>query len=81
MGWYKDIKIVLDQEPEVWLSYLYGQQLENLPHLTRTKPKYRGAIIQVAKFFGYLLRDLQFRQTKKNASDNRKIASHTQGPR
>lgn len=66
MGWYKDIKAILEQEPEVWLSYIYGQQLENIPHLTRVKPKYRGWPIQVAKFFKSLLCNVRFHKIKKN---------------
>lgn len=49
-------KALLKEEPEVWINYLHGQQLENLPHLLRERPRYRGLVLQIAKFAGSLLR-------------------------
>ncbi len=54
--WYKDIKKVLAGESEIWLHYLLGQQLDNLPHLTESKPKYRGLPVQLLKFSYILIR-------------------------
>lgn len=62
MGWYKDIKTILAQEPETWLAYLYGKHLENMPHLTRTPPRYRGLSFQLARFFLHILRHFGIRQ-------------------
>ena len=62
MGWYKEIKAILEREPEIWLSYLHGQQLWNIPHLTRARPRYRGLFFQVAKFIKHLLIYLRVRQ-------------------
>ena len=59
MSWFKDIKKILEQEPEHWLAYLHGQQLDNLPHLLKEKPRYRGFILQVAKYGATLLRGMQ----------------------
>ncbi|WP_405420700.1 hypothetical protein [Marinobacter flavimaris] len=56
MGWYKDINAILEQEPETWLAYLYGQQLENMPHLTRIKPKARGLVLRICRYFLFLMR-------------------------
>ncbi|MGA6102024.1 hypothetical protein ACPESL_07555 [Psychrobacter pocilloporae] len=54
IGWYKSIKKILKEEPELWLSYIHGQQLENVTHLTGIKPRYRGLPLQLMKF-SYLL--------------------------
>lgn len=62
MIWYKRLKAILEGEPEWWLAYLHGQQIENLPVLTRKKPRFRGFILQIAKYFFILLRDLRFTQ-------------------
>lgn len=62
MGWYRDLKAVLAGEPETWLCYLYGQQTSNLPLLTEKKPRYRGFLLQVAKFGATLLRDFRFKK-------------------
>jgi len=56
MGWYKDINAILEQEPESWLAYVYGQQLENLPHLTSTKPRFRGLVLRLCGYFLFLVR-------------------------
>lgn len=60
--WYSNIQAILHGEPETWIAYLYGQQLENMPHLTRSKPRLRGAIPRLALFFLFLLRHHQLRQ-------------------
>lgn len=54
--WYKNIKAILKGEPELWLAYLQGQQLENLPHLTGKKSRYRGLSLQLSKFSYLLIR-------------------------
>jgi len=56
IGWYKSIKAILKNEPELWLAYLHGQQLDNIPHLTESKPRYRGLPLQLLKFSYTLLR-------------------------
>jgi hypothetical protein len=62
MGWYRDLKAVLAGEPEPWLAYLHGQQLDNLSLLKTKRPRYRGLVLQVAKYVTFLLRDLKFNQ-------------------
>lgn len=54
MGWYKDINSILEQQPEAWLAYLYGQQLENLRTLRGRKPPYTGFVLQLFKFFYHI---------------------------
>lgn len=56
MKWYKSIRKVLRDEPEIWLAYLHGQQLDNLKHLTESKPRYRGLPVQLLKFSYILMR-------------------------
>jgi len=62
MGWYRDLKAVLAGEPETWLSYLHGQRTSNLPLLTEKKPRYRGFVLQIAKFAATLLRDFRLKK-------------------
>lgn len=59
MGWYKTINSILEQESEAWLAYLFGQQLENLPHLTRRNRRFSGLLPRIAKFGMALLRDFR----------------------
>lgn len=56
MGWYKDINAILEQEPETWLAYLYGQQLESISHLARTKARFRGPVLRLCRYFMFLVR-------------------------
>ena len=56
MKWYTNIRKILKSEPETWLAYLYGQQIDNIPHLTENKPRYRGFPIQLLKFSYILIR-------------------------
>lgn len=71
MGWYKTIKHILAAEPENWLAYLHGQQTQNISLLTDKKPRYRGFLVQVAKFGAKILRDTRIKSQpalKKHAS-------------
>ena len=61
MRWYRDVKTILAGEPESWLAYLHGQQLDNAKHLLKKKPRYRGIILQVVKYVAILLRDLRLK--------------------
>lgn len=65
MQWLKDIRAILDQEPENWLAYLHGQQLDNIPHLTRTKPRFRGLFFIFLKFIYFNVRHLSLRSGRK----------------
>lgn len=56
MKWYKQIKAVLTEEPELWLSYIHGQQLNNITHLKNIEPRYKGLPTQLAKFSYLMLR-------------------------
>lgn len=56
MKWYKQIKAVLNEEPELWLSYIHGQQLDNITHLKNIEPRYKGLPTQLAKFSYLMLR-------------------------
>jgi len=53
---------VLEGEPETWLAYLHGQHMDNLPLLSANKPRYRGLLLQVAKFGYHLLQNFHFKQ-------------------
>lgn len=65
MSWYKDINAILKQEPETWLAYIYGQQLENLPHLIRRKPRVRGLLLRTGAFGLFLIRHFRLTQREK----------------
>ena len=51
MRWFRDINAILEQEPETWLVYLYGQQLENIPHLVRKKKTFPRLISPIIEIF------------------------------
>lgn len=59
MGWLKRIKVVLEEEPETWLAYIYGQQFENLRHLRDSEPKYKGWYFRLAIWLYILLRSVK----------------------
>lgn len=61
MGWYKMAMSILDEEPETWLAYLHGQQLDNIPHLARVKPRFKGPLPQLMVFVLMLLRNVRVR--------------------
>lgn len=65
--WYKRIRAILKKEPETWLAYLNGQQLENLPHLRSAKPRIQGAFLRILVFF---FRTLQATRFKKKPEAN-----------
>lgn len=67
MQWLKDIRAILDQEPENWLAYLHGQQLENIPHLTRTEPRFKGLFFIFLKFIYFNVRHLSLRPSREIA--------------
>lgn len=62
IGWYKDINAILEQESETWLAYLFGQQLENISHLTRSRPRFKGLFQRFCVHCFFLIRHLVFRQ-------------------
>ncbi|MEQ6886657.1 hypothetical protein [Salicola sp. Rm-C-2C1-2] len=59
--WFKRIQSILEKEPETWLAYLDGQQLENIPHLRRLKPRVRGSFLRVSVFFFRMFQAIQFK--------------------
>ncbi|HVK99655.1 MAG TPA: hypothetical protein VM553_07585, partial [Dongiaceae bacterium] len=61
MSWFTDIRAILQEEPEVWLAYLHGRQLRNLPHLTRTPPRLHGMVRRLLWFFYGVLKGLTWR--------------------
>ncbi|WP_404418463.1 hypothetical protein [Marinospirillum sp.] len=65
MKWYRDLKTVLSGEPETWLCYIYGRQIKNLPFLMEKKPRSRGFILQIAKFFYSLLKAVRLKEHSK----------------
>lgn len=59
MSRFSDINKILNEEPEEWLAYLYGQQLDNLKHLREAKPRVSGMLLHSAAFFYHALRAFQ----------------------
>lgn len=57
MRWYRDIKEVLKQEPETWLAYLYGQKLDQIPVLTRNKPRFQGWFFRFLMYKLFVIRN------------------------
>lgn len=42
MQWYKEVRAILEESPETDLAYLYGCQLESIPHLKEANLKCQG---------------------------------------
>ncbi|OBA00469.1 hypothetical protein ADS46_10920 [Halomonas sp. G11] len=52
-------------EPEVWLLYLYGQKLDDFPHLKNAKPRFKGMFLRLAIFlYGLFSQSFFFRKPK-----------------
>lgn len=56
--WYKTATKILRDEPEIWLSYLQGQQLEKIHHLAEQKSRYSGFPLQLIKYPASLLKNI-----------------------
>lgn len=56
MSWYRDVNKILASEPETWLAYLHGQRLEDMPALLKHSPRFKGSLVMVLKFFGFLVK-------------------------
>lgn len=56
ISWYKNTIKILKDEPELWLAYMYGQQLSNVPQLISDKSRHRRLPAQLLKFSYSLLR-------------------------
>ena len=69
--WYREIVEILEQEPETWLAYLYGVQLDNIPHLSRFKPRFRGVFLRLLVVFHFLVRNLSLKKTPRLSSEIR----------
>lgn len=63
MRWYSELKLILSEEPEIWLAYLHGQKINSLALLNERKPRYRGFVLQILKYGARLFRDLRFMQS------------------
>ncbi|WP_417663656.1 hypothetical protein [Pseudidiomarina donghaiensis] len=68
MSRFSEISKILKEEPEEWLAYLYGQQLDNLSHLKEAKPRFAGVFFRSLAFFYHITRSLflSFFAKKKN---------------
>src|SRR5690554_2694084 len=57
MKWLKNLHAILANEPENWLAYIHGQQLKNIPHITRKLSRFRGVFLTFLKFCYLLVRN------------------------
>lgn len=64
--WYKDIKCILNEENEAWLTYLHGKQLHNQKLYTKVKPPHSGVFLQIIKFLYVLFLDTRFAKKKRS---------------
>lgn len=55
MSWYKNIQNILNQEPETWLTYNLGRNLDKIPHLSRNKPPFRGLFWRSIRLFHWVI--------------------------
>jgi len=61
LGWLERVNNVLKVEPEIWFSYLHGQQLEHLKHLKEENTKYRGKFFRILLWGYVLLKNTRFK--------------------
>lgn len=54
--WFKDIKEILNQDPEEWLAYLCGQEFEQFNSIMDADRKYPGLFLQLTKFSYTIMR-------------------------
>ncbi len=71
MGWYRDVKNILADEPETWLAYLYGQRLEDMPAFLKHSPRFKGTFARIIAFFGFLAKQTSWR--RKPSVHGRKV--------
>lgn len=69
MSWYTNIQRVLSREPETWLAYNFGQNLESIPHLLRNKPRYRGVVLLSIGLLIWVLKNSHFRRQPTKGVD------------
>lgn len=62
MGWYKEIRSILAQEPETWLAYLHGQKLEELPHLSSSSSRIKGPFLLLIKHLYFVICNVSLRR-------------------
>lgn len=60
MRWYRDIRKILDQEPEEWMAYRHGVQLDNTALFTRSRPRFPGVPLRLLVLVYFLLRHLSW---------------------
>ncbi|MGF2733396.1 hypothetical protein [Marinobacter sp. DUT-1] len=61
MRWYKAIRKILANEPETWLAYFHGQQLQSMPHMIRNKPVLRGIFWRLFYLLLWMFKETRFR--------------------
>jgi len=66
---FREVWAVLQQEPERWLAYLYGQQLENLPHLIKKSPRHTGIVKRFFVFLYFVYNNTRVIKKKKRSVD------------
>lgn len=69
--WYKTAKKILKNEPEVWINYLQGQQLDNITYLAEKKSRYPGLLLQLIKYPYFIFSNLDI-PFKTSDSDTKK---------
>jgi len=68
MKWFHDVQKILEIEPEEFLAYLYGQQLDNLakPHSNSTKRN--SVFYHLLSFLRFLIMQVRFKKSFKTPS-------------
>lgn len=56
MSWLKDLQRIFDSEPETWIAHQLGQNLGNIPHLSRNGPRRTGLFWQLVKLALWLVK-------------------------
>lgn len=66
-SWRVSIINILKQEPEVWLAYLHGQKIEEVPALKERKPRITGTAGQFLAAVFQVMRSVRWRSSYKKS--------------
>ena len=71
MGWREDLKKILKEEPEHWLAYLHGQQLNSMPKIKKNKLKYSSIILKLIAYYVRFFLNVRFFKIKELSESSR----------
>lgn len=73
MKCYQDLKSLFEKEPELWLAHHLGQNLENIPHLSRNGPRKTGLFWQLVRLALWLVKRSRIRRFPRVKRNNARL--------